>query len=55
MTSVILVVVGMNSEILTTNDHCKSAMEKGRLERYAQVREEQHRILSDESIKDAVV
>ena len=52
---ILLVVVSMNSAVDTTNDYCFSAIKSGKLERYAKVREEQHRILSDESIKDAVV
>lgn len=52
---ILLVVVFMNSAVDTTNDYCFFAIKSGKLERYAKVREEQHRILSDESIKDAVV
>lgn len=51
----ILTGAAMNSEVQTTNDYCITAIKSGQLEKYARVREEQHKILSDESIQDAVV
>ena len=48
-------IAGKNSEIETTNDYCIQAIKSGQLERYSQVREEQHRILSEGNEKEVVV
>lgn len=41
--------------ITTTNEYCIEYISSGKMEQYVDIRKEQHRILSDENIKDAVV
>ena len=43
------------SKVPTTNEICIQYAKSGRMQQYAEVRQEQHRILSDEIVKDAVV
>ena len=43
------------SQVQTTNDICIDYINSGNMQKYYEVRNEQHRILADESIKDAVV
>ena len=43
------------SEIKTTNDYCLEYIKSGEMEKFVAVHEEQHRILSDKTIKNAVV
>ena len=42
-------------DITTTNEHCVEYIVSGKMERYEEIRREQHRILSDTNIKDAIV
>lgn len=42
-------------DIRTTSDYCVEYIKSGRLERYKEVREQQHKILSDEPIEEAVI
>ena len=43
------------SNITTTNKHCIDYVSSGKMEQYEEIRKKQHEILSDESIRDAVV
>lgn len=43
------------TNITTTNEYCIEYVSSGKMEQYDEIRKEQHRILSDENIKDAVV
>ena len=52
---IVLVLVGNISEIRTTNDYCIEYISSGKMEQYVQVREEQHRILSDENVQDVLI
>ena len=42
-------------DMVTTNEYCMEYIRSGKMERYEEIRREQHRILSDETIKDATV
>lgn len=53
--AVVLGCVMYFSEVPTTNDACVEYAASGRMEQYVEVRKEQHRILSDESIEHAVI
>ncbi|MBR5597743.1 MAG: hypothetical protein IKW30_10105 [Lachnospiraceae bacterium] len=52
---IILGIVMCFSKVSTTNKACMEYAKSGRMEQYAQVRQEQHKILSDEAIEDALV
>ena len=52
---VLLLLVAANSPVETTNDYCYQAIKSGQLERYAQIRKEQHKILSEENDRDVIV
>lgn len=53
--TVMLGLVMYFSQVPTVNDACMEYASSGRMEKYVEVRKEQHRILSDENVKDAVV
>ena len=50
-----LIYVMYFSQVTTTNDACVEYIKSGRMKQYAQVRKEQHRVLSDNTIEDALV
>ena len=53
---IVLLGIGINtSDIKTTNDYCIEYIQSGKMKKYASVREEQNKILSDKTIKDAVI
>ncbi len=43
------------SKITTTNDYCVEYIQSGQMYRYAEVRKEQHKILSNRTVKNAVI
>lgn len=47
--------IGYYVDIMTTNEYCVEYVSSGKMERYEEIRKEQHRILMDESIRDAIV
>ena len=51
----LLIMISVKSDIMTTNDYCITYAESGRMKKYVEVRKEQHKILLDESILDAVI
>ena len=52
---IVFSVLTLNKGFTTTNEHCMEYISSGKMKRYVEIRKEQHRILSDEKIKDAVV
>jgi len=53
--TVICLATAWHADIMTTNEYCIDYILSGRMEQYKEIRQEQHRILSDESITDAIV
>lgn len=51
----LLIFVEKADNLKTTNDYCIEYIQSGKMYRYAEVRKEQHRILSDENIQEAVI
>ena len=47
--------VGQYSDIITTNEYCLEAIESGQLQKYAGVRRQQHQILMDENVEEALI
>ncbi len=52
---IVLFGIGYFTDITTTNEYCMEYISSGKMEQYEEIRKEQHRILSDETIKDAVI
>lgn len=53
---IILIIYSNHATVpLTTNDYCIDFVKSGRLEEYIQIREEQYQILTDDTIKNAIV
>ena len=52
---VLLIFLMKISSLTTTNEYCMEYITGGKMKQYVQVREEQHRILSDENVQDALV
>ena len=52
---IVLLMAVLSSEITTTDEYCIDFITSGKLARYTEVRKEQFRILSDETISDAVI
>lgn len=51
----LLLWIAPDSERLTTNDYCVEYITSGQMEEYVNLREAQYQIMTDDSIKDAVI